>query len=53
MNIFDVRQNSFNHRVVALLNHVIKLVGFIVFWAFMFALLTCPSWLPALVEKIH
>jgi hypothetical protein len=53
MNIFDVRNNSFNHRVGSVFNHVVSVVGFIIFWTFMFALLTCPTWLPALVDKIH
>jgi len=53
MDIFNVNQNTFQHRVGSLFNHIISAVGFIIFWAFMFALLTCPSWLPALVDKIH
>jgi hypothetical protein len=53
MNLYDVSQNSFHHRIGYLLNHILSVLGFIIFWAFMFALLTCPSWLPPLVDKIH
>ncbi len=53
MNIFDVEQNSFNHRVGSFINQILKLLGFIIFLGFMFALLTCPFWLPSLVDKIH
>ncbi len=53
MNIFDVGHNSFNHRVGSLFGQILKLLGFIIFWIFMFALLSCPTWLPALVDKIN
>ena len=53
MNLYDVGQNSLHHRIGSLFNHLLSVLGFIIFWAFMFALLTCPSWLPPLVDKIH
>ena len=53
MNLYDFSQNSLRHRMESLFNHVVSALGFIIFWAFMFALLSCPSWLPPLVDKIH
>ena len=53
MNFYDIRQNSLHHRIEVAVNHVLSVLGFIIFWAFLLALLTCPSWLPSLVEKIH
>jgi uncharacterized protein YqhQ len=53
MDIFNVNQNTFHHRVGSFFNYILSVVGFIIFLAFMFALLTCPFWLPSLVDKIH
>jgi hypothetical protein len=53
MDIFNVNQNTFQHRVGSLLSHVLSTLGFVIFLAFMFALLSCPFWLPPLVDKIH
>ena len=53
MNFNDVGQNTFHHRVESLFSHVFSVLGFIIYWAFMFALLTCSSWLPPLLDKIH
>ncbi len=52
MNIFNVGQNSVHHRLESLFSHLLKLLGFILFWAFMFALLSCPTWLPPLLDRI-
>jgi len=53
MNLNQIGQNGMHHLIGSLFSRVLRLLGFIIFWVFMFALLTCPSWLPALVDKIH
>jgi hypothetical protein len=53
MNLYNVGQNGLQHLIGSLFSHLFKVLGFIIFWVFMFALLTCPSWLPPLLDKIH
>lgn len=50
MNRDEIRLNAFGRSTVSVGGQVLNALASLLFWLVLFALITCPVWLPWLVE---
>jgi hypothetical protein len=53
MNLNGTQQDMFHRTLAFVQDNLPAVIASLVFWALMGALLTCPVWLPALIESAH
>jgi len=52
MNLDNYGQENLSHKITHLAANILTGIAFLIFIAFMLALLACPFWLPTIIEKI-
>jgi hypothetical protein len=52
MNLDNYRQKNLSYKIAHLATNILNGIAFLIFVAFMLALLACPFWLPSIIEQI-
>ncbi len=53
MNLNGTHQDLFHRSLAFIQDNLPAVIASLVFWSIMVALLTCPAWLPAVIESVH
>ncbi len=52
MNLNEIWLDLPHQEILFYLNQALNLIGTFFFWVFMLAIITCPVWVPTLVEGV-